>query len=135
MKLVKLLAIAAALAVAGSAYAEDAADAPKKGGRQKGLRGKVVKVDGSNVVITTHARGEKEAKEVTVATDEKTVVTIDKKEAKVADLKADMFVHVSPAEGTATKISAMTKMPERGKRGGPKGGDKPKAEDKPKAQE
>jgi hypothetical protein len=113
MKLVKLLAVAAVLAVAGSAYAaEAAAEAPKKAGRTKGLRGKIVKVEDGKITVKTMARGTTESKEVTVATDDKTVVTLDKKEAKVADLKVDMYVHVTPAEGTATKISAMTKAPE-----------------------
>jgi len=64
------------------------------------LRGKVVKVEGTNVVVKTYV------KEVTVATDDKTKVTIDGKEAKVADLKAGMHVVVTPAEGTATEIKA-----------------------------
>jgi len=64
------------------------------------LHGKVVKVDGANVVVKTYL------KEVTVATDDKTVVTLDGKEAKVADLKAGMYVVVTPAEGIATEIKA-----------------------------
>ena len=70
------------------------------------LTGTVVSVTGNNVVVKT---GEGEAaKNVTVVTDENTVVTIDGKEAAVADLKAGMEVIVTPAEGTATKIEAKT---------------------------
>ena len=65
------------------------------------LRGTVVKVEGTKVVVKTVTD-----KEVTVATDEKTVVTIDGKKATVAELKAGMKVVVTPAEGTATKIEA-----------------------------
>jgi hypothetical protein len=64
------------------------------------LHGKVVKVEGASVVVKTYL------KEVTVATDDKTVVTLDGKEAKVADLQAGMYVVVTPAEGVATEIKA-----------------------------
>jgi len=64
------------------------------------LQGKVVNVDGANVVVKAAK------KEVTVATDDKTTVTIDGNAAKVADLKAGMQVVVTPAEGIATEIKA-----------------------------
>ena len=35
--------------------------------------------------------------------------------AAIADLKADLFVRVTPREGVATKIAAFTKMPEHPK--------------------
>ena len=69
----------------------------------KTLVGKVVKVEGEKVIVKT---GDKEPKEVTVTTDAKTKVTVDGKEAKVADLKANMSVTVTPAEGIAEKIEA-----------------------------
>jgi hypothetical protein len=66
------------------------------------LKGKVVKVDGKSVVVST---GKKNAtKEVTVATDDKTVVTIEGKDAKLADLQPGQKVVVTPDTGTATKI-------------------------------
>jgi len=99
--LLKLFAVVAIVGVAASALAQDARRAPR------GLRGRVVKVDGTNVVISTRARGAAEAKEVTVATDDKTEVTIEGKAGKVADLKAGMSAGVTPATGTATKIAAM----------------------------
>ncbi len=87
------------------------------------LRGQITKVDGAKITVKVQGRGPNaEAKEVEVATDEKTVVTLDEKEAKVADLKADMYVTVTPAEGTATKIVATTKAPVRPGRGGAGGG-------------
>lgn len=82
----------------------------------KGLRGKIVKVDGVNVTVST-GRGDK-AKEVVVVTDDKTVVTVDGVAAKVADLKEGMYVKVAPATGTATEIKAVTKKPERPKKDG-----------------
>jgi len=116
MKIAKVLALVGILGLAAAAWAEG--EATSKPAPHKGLRGKVVKVDGANVVVKTWAR-EGEGKEVTVATDDKTVVTIDEKEAKVADLKADMTVLVTPAEGTATKIVARTKAPKRDKPAAP----------------
>jgi len=68
----------------------------------KPLRGQVVKVDGTNLVIKTGKKGEQ--KEVTVATDAKTVVTIEGKDGKLADLKAGQKVVVTPDTGTAEKI-------------------------------
>ena len=116
MKIAKVLALVSILGLAAAAWAEG--EATSKPVRPRGLRGKVVKVDGANVVVKTWAR-QGEGKDVTVVTDDKTVVTLDEKEAKVADLKADMYVLVTPAEGTAEKIVATTKAPERPKRDKP----------------
>lgn len=112
MKVAKLLALVAILGMVGFAMAQDA---PKKE-RTRGIFGKIVKVDGKNIVVATRTRGSEDTKEVTVATDDKTVVTLDEKEAKLADLKADMFVRITPATGTAEKVIASTKMPERKKK-------------------
>ena len=113
MKVAKLLALAVVLGMVGVAVAAEG-DAPKKT-RPPGIMGKIVKIDGTNIVIAKRTRGSDQTTEVTVATDDKTVVTLDRKEAKLADLKADMFVFVTPETGTAAKVSAMTKMPERKK--------------------
>jgi hypothetical protein len=75
------------------------ADKPAKG---TGIRGKVVKVDGTNLVVTTGKKGQETEK--TVVTDDKTVVTIEGKEGKLADLKAGQVVRITPDTGTATKI-------------------------------
>jgi|GEM_PF-2455400 len=112
MKLANVLAAVVILSFAGSVLAQTATTRPARG-----LRGTIVKVDGTNVVVKTMARGGAEGQEVTVATDDKTAVTIEGKEAKVADLKADLFVNVTPAEGTATKIVATATPPGRGLRG------------------
>jgi hypothetical protein len=72
------------------------ADKPAKG---TGLR---VKVDGTNLVVTTGKKGQETEK--TVVTDDKTVVTIEGKEGKLADLKAGQVVRITPDTGTATKI-------------------------------
>jgi hypothetical protein len=105
------------MGVVGIAMAQDGADKPKD--KPKVLRGTVVKVDGTNVTILTRASKDAEAKEVIVATDEKTKITIDGKEAKLEDLKKDIRVQVTPDTGTAVEIKA--RAPKQ-----PKGGDAPK---------
>lgn len=86
----------------------------------KGLDGTVVKVDGTNVVVKT-GRGDA-AKEVTVATDDKTKVLLlqgmtgEAKAGTLADLKADVRVTVIPETGTATKI--LVRPAGGGRRGG-----------------
>jgi pectate lyase len=109
MKVGKLLALVAILGMVGFAMAQDE---PKKK-RTPGVFGKIVKIEDKNIVVASRTRGSEETKEVTVVTDDKTVVTLDEKEAKLADLKADMFVRITPATGTAEKVNAFTKMPER----------------------
>jgi hypothetical protein len=96
MKAAKLLAVFAVLGMVSFCVAQDA---------PKSLAGTVVKVDGANVTVKAAD------KEVVVATDENTAVTVDGKAAKVADLKAGMAVTVTPETGTATKIVATTPKP------------------------
>jgi hypothetical protein len=75
---------------------------PAKPAKKAGLKGSVVKVDGSNLVIS--AGKKTEAKEVTVATDDKTVITIEGKPGKLADLKPGQKVVITPETGTALTI-------------------------------
>jgi hypothetical protein len=77
-------------------------DKPAKPAKKAGLKGSVVKVDGNNVVIS--AGKKTEAKEVTVATDDKTVITIEGKPGKLADLKPGQKVVITPETGTALTI-------------------------------
>jgi hypothetical protein len=93
MKAAKLLAVAVVLGLVSFCVAQ-AEQAPAS------LTGTVVKVDGANVTVKAAE------KEVVVVTDDKTAVTVDGKEAKVADLKAGMTVEITPATGTAAKIVA-----------------------------
>jgi hypothetical protein len=102
-----LSSIVLVLAIVGlTGVAALAQDTPKEAPTAKPLMGAVVKVDGAKVTIKS-GRGDA-VKETVVVTDDKTVVTIDGKDAKVADLKADLRVAVTPAEGVATKIEAKT---------------------------
>jgi hypothetical protein len=106
MKIAKLLAVLSVVGLMGNVALAQGGGGGGRG--MNGLMGTVVKVDGTNLVVKQMARGQTEAKEVTVATDDKTKVTLDGKEAKLADLKEGLRVMVSPAEGTATTIAAMT---------------------------
>ena len=113
MKVAKLLALAAVLGMVGVAVAAE--DAPKRT-RTRGVYGKIVKVDGTNITVASRTRGSKDTKEVIVATDAKTVVTIDGEASSVDKLAKDMHVRITPATGTAAKISASTKARERRKK-------------------
>ena len=107
----------AALAIVGFVGAANlqAADAPagdkpaKKEGAAKGVRGKFVKVDGTNVVISQGKKGE--AKEVTIATDANTKIKVDGKDATLADIKDGMMINATPETGTAKTLNAMTPTP------------------------
>lgn len=114
MKAAKLLAFVAVMGMVSVAMAQDA---PKKKRKHRsGIRGKIVRVEGTNVIISTRTRGTKETEEVTVATDDDTAIRVDKKKATLADLKPDMWIFVTPKTGTATKIYASTTKPERKRR-------------------
>jgi hypothetical protein len=104
--LLVVLGVAVGL-LAGQVFGVEAAKLPT-------LAGIVVKVEEAKVTVKT---GEKE---VVVVTDAKTAVTVDGKEAKVADLKAGQTVVVTSAEGTATKIEATTPKVEAPKVEAPK---------------
>ena len=73
------------------------ADKEKKAGH--GLKGTVSGVDGTTVTVTTTNKKSGKTKDVKVMTDDKTKVTLDGKEAKLADLKAGQMVSVTPGEG------------------------------------
>ena len=106
----KWMAVLAIVAMVSAVRAADDAPKPKN---NKGLRGKVVKVDGTNLIISSGKKGEE--KEVTVATDAKTVVTIEGKEGKLADLTAGQRVVVTPPTGTAEKIEVPMPKPKAAK--------------------
>ena len=76
------------------------------------LNGKVVKVDGTSLVVATGGKST-----VTVATDGTTAVTLDGKTVALGDLKEGMYVHVTPATGPAAKIGAKTPKPKKAAQG------------------
>jgi len=102
MKLVLGLLVAfGVMGFVARAYAADPPAPDKKADEKKAknVRGEVVKVDGNKVTIKA------KDKEIVVTTDDKTEVTIEGNAAKLADLKPGQIVVVTPAEGTAQKIS------------------------------
>ena len=119
-KVCQLFAILAVVGLVGSAMAADAGDKPKPD-----FRGKITKVDTDAKKVTFKTGMGDDAKEVTVLVDATTKISLDGADAKLADLKADMFVGVfGQADKVATKINAFTKMPGggHGKGGGGGGG-------------
>ena len=93
----------------GVVQAKAPADGKKK---EKPVRGQIISVaaDGTSVVIMTAG---KTASEMTITTDAKTKVTVDGTEAKLADLKKDLYVLVTPGTGVATTITATTAKPDK----------------------
>lgn len=117
MKVAKLLAFAAVLGMVSMAMAADKKPPKEKGKRVPSIRGKILEINGANLVIGKRTRGSKDVEKVTVATNAETKVTLDRKEATVAELKVDMYVSITPENASETvpaaKIMAMSKMPER----------------------
>jgi hypothetical protein len=96
----------AVLAIVAMVGVVNAADKPAKPAKKATLKGAVVKVDGTKLVVNSGKKGGD--KEVTVETNEKTVVIIEGKEGKLADLKPGQRVTVSPNAGVAEKIEVPT---------------------------
>lgn len=92
------------LLIAGMAGVAEAA-------KEKALKGKISAVDGMKITVTSG--GKKNPQTVDVTCDDKTTVTLDGKDAKVADLKSGYYVSITPATGTATSITATTTKPEK----------------------
>src|SRR6476660_8917088 len=104
-KLLAVLAVAVMTSAAVPAMAADDKPAtPAKADKasKKALKGSIVKVDGTKLVISAGKKSD--PKEVTVETDDKTVVTVEGQPAKLADLKPGQKVVVTPETGTAQTI-------------------------------
>ncbi len=69
------------------------------------VKGKITKIDGKTLTISSGKKGEE--KDVTVTVDDKTTYTVDGKDAKLEDLKEGQRITVTPATGTATHIEVM----------------------------
>jgi hypothetical protein len=106
-----LMAAGVVLTLAGMALCQASRPARSTSGpasRPASRMGTVVKVDGANIVVSVRQRGA-EPKEETIATDSKTEILIDAEPAKLADLKAEMRVTITPDTGTATKVSVRSR--------------------------
>jgi formylglycine-generating enzyme required for sulfatase activity len=71
------------------------ADLPKVV-RPRNVRGTIVKVDGTNLIVRSTTRPDVDPTDTTVTTNDKTIVTLDGKPAKLVDLKEGMTVTVIP---------------------------------------
>jgi hypothetical protein len=98
------LALLSFVGIAQAAQANKAAKGPKA------LNGTILKIDGTSITVK-HPVKNADPKEVVVATDKDTKITLDGNEAKLADLKEGMRVKVTPATGTAKTIDAKTVKP------------------------
>jgi hypothetical protein len=89
---------------------------PSNGKVKPDFIGTITKVDGDAKSITfTVGKGHK-ATVVTVLVDDKTKITIDGNDAKIGDLKADLYVSVfGQADMAAVQITASTTPPSGGK--------------------
>jgi hypothetical protein len=113
MKTVKLLAMVAVVGLVSYALVAAEGDAPK---RPAGLRGVITAVAGADGILTIKKMAKEEADrvEVKVLTNADTKVTIEDKDAKVADLKADMRVLITPEDAGKDKAAVTIKvMPPR----------------------
>ncbi|MEI7766563.1 MAG: hypothetical protein WCJ97_03895 [Phycisphaerae bacterium] len=76
------------------------------------IRGKITKIDGDNITITTPASKNKDAKETIATVTANTLVRIDKVKKTKDDLKVDLYVLATLDESTiAQEINASTKAP------------------------
>ncbi|HZL35381.1 MAG TPA: hypothetical protein VFC78_08730 [Tepidisphaeraceae bacterium] len=109
-----LLAMVAFVGFVGTAKAAPSA-------KPKHHKGHFVKVDGTTLTYKAGAKGT--GKERTVTVDDKTKLTFDQKEIKLADLKADTYLEITEESGVATKIVALSKVPTKSKTAGNSGTD------------
>jgi len=115
-KLLAVLAIAVMTAAVPAKAVDDKPATPakkEKAGKKAGLKGTVVKVDGSKLIVSTGKKAE--AKEVTIETTDKTVITVEGQTAKLADLKPGQKVVISPDTGAAEKIDVPTPKAKKAK--------------------
>lgn len=100
-----VLAVIAMITLVGFVGFTRAEDAPKP----KVHKGVFVKVD--NNVVTYHGGVKGKGKEYTIKIDDSTKVTLDGKDAKIADIKGDTYIEITETKGTASAITALTTPP------------------------
>jgi hypothetical protein len=105
MRLLKvLLAVTLLASVAGMAIGAAEKAPPNY------VHATLVKIDGKNLQVKTAATKGQPAKELTVATDDKTKFLLDYQEGmKLSDLAPDMTLTILPATGTAKTVKAHVK--------------------------
>ena len=100
-----VIALVAAFALLGFTAFTHAEAAPK----HKVAKGHLVKVDGTSLTYKAGRKGT--GKEHTIKTDDSTKVTLDDKEAKLADLKEGVYLEITEEKGVATTIAASSTTP------------------------
>ncbi len=90
----RILAVLVMMSFVGAVHAKEAADTAT-------LTGKITKVTAKTIILV-----DADKKNHTVRTDAKTKVTLDGKEATLAELKAGEDVVVTPNKGVAKSIEA-----------------------------
>ena len=105
-----LFAIAAMIALLGFVGFTHAADdtTTKKPVMHRGVV--IVKIDTSEL---TYKGTRANSKEHTIKVNDSTKVTLEGKDAKLSDLKADLYATITDQDGTATKIVASAEAPKR----------------------
>ena len=107
MKNLRMLSAAGvAFAVAGAALCQGTSPATRRAPVFSRVMGRLVKVDGKNLIVSVRQRGG-EPKEVTVATDDKTEFNVDYEPGKLTDLKPDMRVSVIAMPARDTKPAGL----------------------------
>ena len=128
MKKIFVPLLSAAIAFGGlfvetSAFAADKKEAKEKPAKKKReflpFRGKIKAVDAEKNTISLNAAKGKPDRVFTLAKEAK--LTLDGKEAKLADIKVDMFVggsykRLSKTKSEARTVNVHTKRPERKKK-------------------
>ncbi len=94
-----LLAAGIMLSVTGAALSQPDSPATTPKSRLLGVMGRLVKVDGNNLIVNVRQK----PKEVTVATDDKTKFIVDCEPGKLADLKPGMGVGIISGSALRTK--------------------------------
>ena len=107
------------LFVESTAFADDKKETKDKPARKLPFRGKIKAVDVEKNTISLNAAKGKPDRVFTLAKEAK--LTLDGKEAKLADIKVDMFVggsykRLSKTKSEARTVNVHTKRPERKKK-------------------
>jgi hypothetical protein len=102
MKTVQQIALALVLVAVGvlataAAFADDAK--PER-------KGVVIKIEEKQITLRAKKPGVADVITIVVPIDDKTTVTLDGAESKIADLKLGYQVTATPIDGTATTITA-----------------------------
>ena len=98
-----LLAAGIMFSVTGAALSQTGRSATTPKSRPLGVMGRLVKVDGNNLIVNVSQK----PKEVTITTDDKTEFHVDYEPGKLADLKPEMGVYIISGPTSRTKSARL----------------------------